>query len=257
MSDDTDRDPRALLRGDAVGGWLQLPGTATAEIIGAAGFDVVCIDTQHGLIGEDALLPMLQALGAAGAPALVRVAWNTPPAITAALDRGARGVIVPMVNSAEEAAAAASACRWPPHGTRSYGPTRLGFMAEPPAAPLCVVMVESTDAVAAVDDIVAVEGVDAVFVGPSDLALSMGRPTSAQNGEPEYDALLEQVVTAAAKRDLPVGIFCASAGHLHRFRTMGFTYGFIRGEGSLLAESAAAELAASRPGGDPPPITPV
>ncbi|AEA25325.1 HpcH/HpaI aldolase/citrate lyase family protein [Pseudonocardia benzenivorans] len=255
MSDDTDL--RAILGADAVGGWLQLPGTATAEIIGSAGFDAVCVDTQHGLIGEDLVLPMLQALSATGAPALVRVAWNDPVAITAALDRGAHGVVVPMVNSAQEAAAAASACRWPPHGTRSYGPTRLGMMTAPPADPVCVVMVETTEAVAAVDDIVAVDGVDAVFVGPSDLALSMGKATSAQNGDPEYDAMLETVVKACRARDLPVGIFCASAGHLHRFRDLGFTYGFIRGDGSLLADKAAEELAASRPGSTTPPITPV
>ncbi|WP_098959343.1 HpcH/HpaI aldolase/citrate lyase family protein [Pseudonocardia sp. N23] len=241
-----------VLRGDAVGGWLQLPGSATAEVIGSVGFDVVCVDTQHGLIGDDALLPMLQALAATGTPSMVRVPWNTPTPITAALDRGAAGVVVPMVNSAEEAAAAAAACRWPPNGTRSYGPTRHGFMSSPPGDPVCAVMVETVAAVDAVADIVAVDGVDAVFVGPSDLALSMGRPTSAQDGDDEYDALLATVLGACKAREMPVGIFCASAGHVQRFRELGFTYFFVRGDGALLAEMAAAELAASRPGGAEP-----
>ncbi|GEL21430.1 aldolase [Pseudonocardia sulfidoxydans NBRC 16205] len=241
-----------VLRGDAVGGWLQLPGSATAEVIGSVGFDVVCVDTQHGLIGPDSLLPMLQALAATGTPSMVRVHWNAPSPITEALDRGAAGVIVPLVNSAQEAAAAASACRWPPHGTRSYGPTRHGFMTSAPGDPVCAVMVESVAAVEAVSDIVAVDGVDAVFVGPSDLALSMGRPTSAQDGDPDYDALLARVLEAGRAADMPVGIFCASAGHVQRFRELGFTYFFVRGDGALLAEMAAAELRASRPGGAEP-----
>ena len=82
---------------------LQLPGSATAELIGSVGFDFVCVDQQHGLIGDDALLPMLQGLAATGTPALVRVATNEPATIGRALDRGAAGVIVPLVDSAEEA----------------------------------------------------------------------------------------------------------------------------------------------------------
>jgi 4-hydroxy-2-oxoheptanedioate aldolase len=236
----------ALLGAGAVGGWLALPGSATAELMGSIGFDAVCVDTQHGLIGEDALLPMVQALTATGTPAVVRVSWNSPAAISAALDRGAAAVIVPLVNSADEARTAAAACRYPPRGSRSFGPSRAGWLAAPPE-PLCIPMVETVEAVAAAADIAAVDGVDALLVGPSDLAFSAGKLPTAQDGDPAYDELLAAVLAAGLGRGLPVGIYCASPGHVRRFRAMGFSFFFLRAEAAMLADIAAAELAASRP----------
>lgn len=232
---------------DLVGGWCQLPGSATAEIVGSVGFDFVCIDTQHGLIGDDALLPMLQALGAAGSRTLVRVSHNSPDAIARALDRGADGVIVPLVDTAEQAGAAVAACHYPPRGSRSYGPTRVTWRGgDPLAAGLCVVMVETAAGLAALGDIVAVDGLDAVFVGPSDLALGTGRPASAQHGDPEYDAVLRSITTRCRDAGLPVGIFSASPGHVHRYRTLGFTFFALMSEASILHAAATTLLAQSR-----------
>lgn len=241
------RSPLAvrLAAGDAVAAWLQLPGSAGAELMGSLGFDVVCVDTQHGLIGPDALLPMLQALAATGTPSLVRVPSNEPVAINRALDNGADGVIVPLVDSAGEAAAAASACRYPPVGDRSYGPTRLAWRSRPPE-PLCVVMVETRAGVAAAAEIAAVDGVDAVFVGPSDLALAHDLPVSAQDGDPAYDALLAAVLDACRDRAVPVGIYCASAAHARRFREMGFSFAVLFSEAAMLAAAAAEHLRAAR-----------
>lgn len=233
------------LDGDAVVGWLQLPGSATAELIGSVGFDAVCVDTQHGLIGGDALLPMVQALEATGTPALVRVADNDPALIGQALDRGAAGVIVPLVDSAEEARHAAAACHYPPRGVRSYGPTRVAWNPERPD-PLCIVMVETAAGVDALPETVAVEGVDAIFIGPSDLALGTGRPLSAQNGDPDYDELIRSIVTTGRDRGLPVGIYCASAAHVHRFRDLGCTFFALFSEASMLRAAAVAHLAESR-----------
>jgi hypothetical protein len=155
------------LADDAVGGWLQLPGPATAELMGSVGYDFVCVDTQHGLIGDDALLPMLQALAATGTPSLVRVSHNALDVIGRALDRGAAGVVVPLVESVEEAAAAVVACHYPPRGTRSYGPTRVAWGDADVLAPgLCAVMIETAAGLAALPGILQVDGVDAVFVGP-------------------------------------------------------------------------------------------
>jgi len=94
-----------------VGGWCVIPSPFAAELMGRAGYDWVCIDTQHGVIGYDQMLPMLQALSATGTPAFVRVPWNQPSDIMKALDAGAEGVIVPMVSSEEEARRAVGACR--------------------------------------------------------------------------------------------------------------------------------------------------
>ncbi|WP_214369477.1 HpcH/HpaI aldolase family protein [Pseudonocardia sp. H11422] len=242
----------ARLGTDLIGGWCQLPGSATAELMGAVGFDFVCVDTQHGLIGDDALLPMLQALDATGTPAIVRVAGNDSVPISRALDRGAAGVIVPLVNSADEAGRAAAACHYPPLGTLSFGPTRVSWRgggaatADGVEPPVCIVMVETLAAVEAVPAILDVDGVDAVFVGPSDLALSAGLPTGAQGGDPGYDALLRAILDPCRERGVPVGIYSASADHVHRFRGLGFSFFALLSDASMLRAAAAAHLTASR-----------
>ena len=233
------------LTSDVVGGWLQLPGSATAEIMGTVGFDFVCLDQQHGLIGDDALLPMLQALAATGTPPIVRVPANDPAAIGRALDRGAAGVLVPLVGSADEAASAVAACHHPPRGTRSYGPTRLAW-APLPAEPVCIVMIETVDAVEQAEAIAAVEGLDAVFVGPSDLALSAGLPVSAQLDDAGFADLLRRVARPCRERGLPLGIYCASPAHVHRFRELGCTFFTLMSETALLRQAAVQRLAESR-----------
>src|SRR5690606_6731552 len=119
----------------AIGGWCSIPSPVTAEIVGRSGFDWVCIDTQHGLIGYDQMVPMLQALSATGTPVLVRVPWNRPEHVMKALDAGAHGIIVPMVNTADEAARAVEAAKYPPGGTRSWGPLRAAMAAPSYSAP--------------------------------------------------------------------------------------------------------------------------
>jgi 4-hydroxy-2-oxoheptanedioate aldolase len=234
------------LDGDQVGGWLQLPGSGTAELMGSVGFDFVCVDQQHGLIGDDVLLPMLQAIAATGTPALVRVVANDAAAIGRALDRGAAGVVVPLVDSPEEADAAVAACHFPPRGSRSYGPARAGWRGEPPATPLCVVMVETTAAVAALPRILEVDDLDAIFIGPSDLALGAGMPVSAQDGDPAYDDLLRSVIGPCREAGKPVGIYCASPAHAHRFRDLGATFVTLHSDATILRAAAAELLAAAR-----------
>jgi len=233
------------LASDVVGGWLQLPGAATAELMGSAGFGFMCLDQQHGLIGDDAVLPMMQALAATGTPAIVRVPANEHAAIGRALDRGAAGVIVPLVGNAEEAAHAVAACHHPPRGSRSYGPTRLAW-APLPAAPLSIVMIETLEAVERAPAIAAVDGLDAVFVGPSDLSLSAGLPFSAQLDDATFADLLRRVVKSCRAHGLPAGIYCASPAHVHRFRELGFTFFALMSEAALLRAAAVQKLAESR-----------
>lgn len=232
------------LTSDVVGGWLQLPDTATAELMGSVGFGFACLDQQHGLIGDDAVVPMLQALAATGTPSIVRVPVNEPAPIGRALDRGAAGVLVPLVGSAEEAALAVAACHHPPRGSRSYGPTRLAW-APLPADPACIVMIETLEAVEQAPAIAAVEGLDAVFVGPSDLSLSAGLPFSAQLDDPGFADLLRRVVQPCQERGLPLGIYCASPAHVHHFRELGFTFFTLMSEIALLRGAAVEKLAES------------
>ncbi|MFC4944368.1 HpcH/HpaI aldolase family protein [Pseudonocardia sp. GCM10023141] len=240
-------DPLDLSAG-AVGGWLQLPSAPVAELMGSVGFAFLCIDQQHGMIGPDAMIPMLQGLAAAGTPAVVRVPSNDHTEIGRALDHGAAAVIVPLVNSAEQARAAVDAFHYPPRGSRSFGPTRSSWYRDLPA-PLCIVMIETMAAVAALPEILAVEGVDAIFVGPSDLSLSAGLPLTAQDGDPAFDALLQPILDAARDRGMPAGIFCMSAAHARRFRQMGATYVALFSEAGMLRAAAGKHLAAAREDG--------
>jgi 4-hydroxy-2-oxoheptanedioate aldolase len=233
------------LASDVVGAWLQLPSTTTAELMGTIGFDFACLDQQHGLIDDGGLVPVLQALAATGTPAIVRVPHNEPAAIGRALDRGAAGVVVPLVDNADEAARAVAASHHPPHGSRSYGPNRLAW-APLPADPLCVVMIETLAAVEQAPAIAAVDGLDAVFVGPSDLSLSAGLPFSAQLDDPGFADLLRRVVEPVRERGLPVGIYCASPAHVRRFRELGFTFFTLMSEIALLRGAAAHKLAECR-----------
>ncbi len=238
------------LDGDAVGAWLHLPTSASAELIGSVGFDFACVDLQHGVVDDNAVLPMLQAIAATGTPCMVRVQVNTPEAICRALDRGADGVIVPLVNSADEAAAAVAACHHPPRGNRSYGPVRAPW--HPPRAdPVCVVMVETPAAVAALPDILKIDGINGVLIGPSDLALSHAMPVAAQHGDADYDALVRSIVEPCRAADVPVGIFTASPGHAHRFRALGVTFVAGPSDAVLLRAAAAEHLARCRPEGRP------
>jgi 4-hydroxy-2-oxoheptanedioate aldolase len=231
---------------DAVGAWLHLTGPASAELIGSVGFDFACIDLQHGVIDDAAVLPMLQALAATDTPSLVRVQRNALEPIGRALDRGADGVIVPLVNSADEAAAAVAACYYPPRGTRSYGPVRAPWH-PPRAEPVCVVMVETPTAVAALPDILKVDGVGGILIGPSDLALSHDMPVTAQHGEATYEALVRAIVETCRAAGTPVGIFTASPEHAHRFRALGVTFVAGPSDAILLHAAATEHLARCRP----------
>ena len=148
------------------------------------GFDYVCIDLQHGLNDYDGMANALAAMAGSGATPLVRVPWNEPGIIGRALDAGAAGVIIPMVNSVDEAQRAASACHYWPTGTRSFGPIALGArggFAGIEAANeqvLCIPMIETREAVEQIDDILGVPGISAVYVGPADLSITYGLPSS-------------------------------------------------------------------------------
>src|SRR5215470_17793280 len=194
--------------GVTVGGWCVIPSPFSAELMGRSGFDWVCIDTQHGLIGYDQMAPMLQVLAITGTPAFVRVPWNAPGDIMKALDAGAQGVIVPMVNSAEEARAAVGACRYPPDGYRSWGPIRaaLGVDGYAPATGnrrvVVAVMIETAKGVAAADEILSVPGVDAVYVGPNDLAITHGMAPSADAFDERHAEVIRHILAACQRQGI-------------------------------------------------------
>ena len=227
-----------------------MPGSFTAEVMARAGFDWVCIDTQHGLIGYQEMLRMLQAVAVVGVPSMVRVPWNDPGWIMKALDAGAGGVIVPMVNTPEEAAAVVGACRYPPEGYRSWGPTRAS-LGVPDYTPelanrsvVCAVMVETVPALERLDEIVAVKGVDAIFIGPSDFALSMG--FAPRSDEPEHRRRLETVPAVCRAHDVVAGIACGSNELMARWRQAGYTMLAVQSDAVMLRRAATDILDAAR-----------
>ena len=160
--------------GVTIGTWLQIGSSQTAEIMGQVGLDWVILDTQHGGMSESDLLPILQALNATGTPALVRVNWLDPALIMRAGDLGADGVVIPMVNTPEDAELAVRSIRYPPRGMRSFGPLRNYFIGGETKQALCLCMIETVEALDNLEQIAAVPGLDGLLVGPADLALSMG-----------------------------------------------------------------------------------
>jgi 4-hydroxy-2-oxoheptanedioate aldolase len=195
----------------ALGGWLTVPSAVSAEVLAHCGFDWVCIDMQHGLIGFADMVHMLQGIASSEATPLVRVPRNEPGIIGRCLDAGAWGVIVPMVNSAEEAQAAVEACRYAPDGIRSYGPLRAnvalgpGYYAHADEV-LCIVMVETRQAVEQVEEIVSVPGVDAVYVGPADLSITLGLPPAPDQSDEVFGEALARIVDACRRHDVVPGI---------------------------------------------------
>jgi 4-hydroxy-2-oxoheptanedioate aldolase len=225
-----------------------------AELMGIAGYDWVCIDTQHGLIGYDQMLLMLQALAITLTPAFVRVSRNEPGEIGKVLDAGAQGVIIPMVNSPEEAAQAVEACRYPPLGSRSWGTNRTSLHVAgygPEAANhavICAIMVETLQAIKALPEILAVAGIDAVFVGPSDLALTAGMKPTMDVVEPEHERLIGEILAACLQKGVVAGIYCGGVRTTARWIEAGFRMLAVNSDARMIRATATAELQELRTG---------
>jgi 4-hydroxy-2-oxoheptanedioate aldolase len=209
------------------------------------------VDQQHGIIGYDAMVPMLQAVEAGGAAPITRVLSGDPYRIMKSLDAGAWGVIVPLVNSAADAGRAVAACRYPPRGVRSYGPIRAAGVVgsgDPEvleAEALCLVMVETREALERVDEIAATPGLDGIYVGPSDLALSLGLPPTLEVLADEHAKAIERVREACARNGIAAGIHAPSGEWARRHAEAGFDMVTVATDASLLKEAALGELAAA------------
>lgn len=235
----------------ALGLWSSLADPVVAELLGNGPFDYVCVDLQHGAATFSELPAMLQAMRAAGGAPVVRVPWNEPVSIMRALDTGASAVVVPMVSSVEEARRAASACRFPPEGTRSWGPMwahvrpdGVQSPAEQDAAVICLVMIETAGGVEAVADIVAVPGVDGVYIGPSDLALSCGYGRGTYRDTPEVDALLQSVLDRCREAGVIAGLHCSDAAMARDWAERGATMLTVAQDTGLLNAAMQREWAA-------------
>lgn len=214
----------------AIGAWLTFPSPHVAEVMAHSGWDWVTVDAEHGPIGLETLSTMFMAIGTTAAMPLCRIPANDPVWIKRILDAGAMGIIVPMVCSAAEAAQAVQAAKYPPAGIRSAGGGRWRYWAGgdyPLHADdeiLVVVMIEHAAAVERVDEILAVPGIDACFIGPNDLAWSMGLGKGPGASDPAHAKAVATVLTAAKKAGVPAGIHCRSVDEVATRAADGFQF---------------------------------
>lgn len=223
------------------------------ERIARTGYDYVVLDAQHGLLGPSALVAGLMAADAAGqAVGMVRVAANDPTCIGQALDAGAGGVIVPLVDGPAEAAAAVAAGKYPPTGRRSYGPIRSRLRLGPApsdadTATLVLAMIETAPGLAAVADICATPGLDGVYVGTSDLRIALGgTPPEDPSVADEFEAALRTIREVAAQVGVAAGVHTVSGEQAAQRLDEGYTFATIASDISHLEQIAASHLDAAR-----------
>jgi 4-hydroxy-2-oxoheptanedioate aldolase len=236
-------------RDRALGYWIVLDSPVSTERIARLGYDYVCIDAQHGLIEYAGILRGLTAVDAGGGSVgLVRVGANEPFHIGQALDAGAAGVIVPLVNTADDAARAVAAATYPPGGVRSYGPMRSMLRIGPKPAEVnasiaVLAMIETPEGLANVESICAVPGLTGVYVGPSDLCLAVG---GEYPGDPAvadvFEAALERVRTAAKAANVAAGIHTAHGTIAAQRLAEGFTFATVSSDLMHLEQAAAEHL---------------
>jgi 4-hydroxy-2-oxoheptanedioate aldolase len=245
---------RALKRARSpiVNGWLSIAAPYAAELMGHAGFDALTVDCQHGMIGFDAAVAMLQAISSTPAVPLVRPSANNPAEMMRWLDAGAYGLICPMISTAEQAAAFVSACRYPPVGTRSFGPARgllyggADYGAHANDTVLALAMVETAEGLANLDAILATPGLDGIFVGPNDLALALGCAARSESDEPVMVEAVERIRAGCARAGLISGIFCSGGAAAARRIAEGFDLVTPGNDAGTLKAAGAQAVDAAR-----------
>ena len=235
-------------------GWLMSASTLLAEAMAAQGWDSVTLDMQHGVIDYRDALHMMQAMSAGKAVPIVRVPGNDAPTIGRLLDAGAYGIICPMINTAEECASFVSACRYAPSGVRSMGPVRASLYGgadygdQADRTVLAMAMVETAEAVENLDAILATPGLDAVFVGPSDLAISMGGARGFDSRVRRIYETYVAIAAAARRRGVRAGIHVGSVAYANEMIEAGYSFIAYLSEYRLLQHASARALAALRAG---------
>jgi 4-hydroxy-2-oxoheptanedioate aldolase len=228
----------------ATNAWLSLPAAYSAEIIAHQGFDSVTVDLQHGQGDYASMCAMLTAVSTTATTPLVRVQWNDPGEVMRALDAGAYGVICPTINNRAEAERFVGACRYAPLGYRSVGPNRAAlyagsdYLAKSNETVLAIVQIETADGLKNVDEIAGVKGLDMLYVGPSDLGLSLGREPRMDPSDPIVVAAIDKVLATAHARGLTAGIYCVSLDYANAMFAKGFDLVTVASDAGLIMAGA-------------------
>lgn len=251
---------RALWKtgGAAVNGWLAIPNGFSAETMAHQGWDSLTVDLQHGVIDYQSMIPMLQAISTTDTVPVVRVPWLDPGALMKSLDAGAYGVICPMINTPDEAARLVAYTHYAPRGTRSFGPVRALLYGGADYAQhandtiVTFAMIETAQALENLDAIMSVEGLDAVYIGPSDLSLALGCRPVFDDVDPPVEQAIDHILARAKAHGLVAGIHNGTPeGALARI-AKGFQFVTVSSDARLIAagsQQVLAKMRATQPAG--------
>lgn len=227
-----------------VNGWCAIPHPVAAEFMAHCGWDSLTIDLQHGLVDYQAAVGMLQAIGTTPAIPLARVPWREAGIVMKLLDAGAMGIICPMINDRHQAEEFVSYCRYAPEGQRSFGPTRAllvhgaDYGARANRQILALAMIETAEALDNLDSILATRGLDGVYIGPADLALSMGYTPQLDPTEPAVVCEVERIVTTTRKAGLWVGMHCGAPAYAKAMIAKGLNFATLLSDARILTMKA-------------------
>ena len=237
-----------------VNGWLAIPSSFSAETMAHQGWDSITIDMQHGMVDYQSAVAMLQAISTTGTMPLCRVPWLDPGIIMKMLDAGSYGIVCPMVNTADDAQRFVTACRYPPRGQRSFGPIRASLYGGGDYAQCAndeiipFAMIETAEALDNLDDILSVEGVDAIYIGPADLSNALGcTPRLDQDEKPVVEAI-DYIVRKALEKGVTPGIHNLTPEYALKMIDKGFRFVTISSDARLMAAAAAAAVGKMRAG---------
>ena len=243
-----------------VNGWLAIPAPFAAEVMAHQGWDSLTVDLQHGVVDYQPAVGMLQAISTTAVVPMVRAPWLDPGIIMKLLDAGSYGVICPMIHDRAETETLVRACRYPPRGNRSMGPIRATLYAGDDYARhadetvLAIAMIETAAALDHLDEILAVEGLDGIYVGPSDLAAALGHPAVLDPTEPSVVAAIEHVLRATKRHGRWAGIHTGTPDSARRMHALGFDFVSLASDARLLALKSRESLDEVR-GGVAPDLT--
>ncbi|MBV9252079.1 MAG: 2,4-dihydroxyhept-2-ene-1,7-dioic acid aldolase [Acetobacteraceae bacterium] len=236
-----------------VNGWLAIPSGFTAEVMAQCGWDSVTVDMQHGVQDYLTMVQCFQAMGAHPVTPLVRVPWNEPGIIGKVLDGGAWGVICPMVSTRAEAEALAASCLYPPAGRRSNGPIRAAMYGEASNYQkiandevLVIPMIETQQGIDNIDEILSVPGISGIYIGPSDMGLSLGMIPTLDREEPKILRIYETLLASCKRHGKFAGLHNGTAAYAARMIEKGFRFVTIANDSGLMARAAREAVAATR-----------
>jgi len=244
--------------GAVINGWCSIPCSFSAEIMAHQGFDSITIDMQHGAIDYQIALTMLQAISTTSVIPLTRVPWNDPARLMKILDAGSYGVICPMINTPEDAEALVGACKYPPRGFRSFGPIRAKYYGGGTShgggvyhqfadqETLVIPQIETRAAIKNLDAILQVPGISAIYVGPSDLSMALGKEPRLGQSDPECVEAKEIILETAKRHGIPAGIHTNSREVAIEMIKKGFQLTSLQSDDRFLMSKAKEEVEAVR-----------